>query len=230
MAVNLTRGLTQKIIAEARKQGVLRNQLAYALATAYHETGQRMTPVEENLRYVTTSRLRQVWPKRFPTDASAAPYVSNPEGLANLVYGGRMGNDTAGDGWRYRGRGLVQITGRDNYRKFGIEDNPDAAMRDDTAINILLSGMINGTFTGLKLSSYITLQKSDFVGARRIINGTDQASEIARIAKEYDAALKRDGYGVTTAAGIVAGATVVAGVSSAAWLFNLPCSWFGWFC
>lgn len=56
------------------------------------------------------------------------------------------------------------------------------------------------------------------------------SSEIARIAKEYDAALRRDGYGVTPAAGVVAGAAAVAGVSSAAWFFNLPCSWLGWFC
>jgi putative chitinase len=70
--------------------------------------------LEENLNY-SAERLTKVWPSRFPTLASAVPFQRNPEALANKVYGGRLGNTAAGDGWRYRGRGLIQVTGCANY-------------------------------------------------------------------------------------------------------------------
>ena len=70
--------------------------------------------LEENLNY-SAERLVAVWPRRFTTADRARPYARNPEKLANYVYAGRMGNSEPGDGWRYRGRGLIQITGRSNY-------------------------------------------------------------------------------------------------------------------
>lgn len=70
--------------------------------------------LEENLNY-SAERLTKVWPGRFPTIGSAAQYARNPQALANKVYGGRLGNVAPGDGWAYRGRGLIQVTGRDNY-------------------------------------------------------------------------------------------------------------------
>lgn len=75
--------------------------------------------LEEGLRYTTPGRLHAVWPSRFPDLASERLYLDNPEALANKVYMGRMGNNQPGDGWRFRGRGPIQITGRDNYKATG---------------------------------------------------------------------------------------------------------------
>lgn len=82
-----------------------------------HESGM-LTKLEENLNY-SAQRLTVVWPSRFPTLASAIACSYQPERLANTVYAGRLGNTEPGDGWRFRGRGVIQITGRENYRKVG---------------------------------------------------------------------------------------------------------------
>lgn len=78
-----------------------------------HETG-RLEHMTENMNY-RADRLMQVWPKRFPTMAVAALYQYQPEALANFVYGGRMGNNSEGDGFKYIARGIPGVTGKDNY-------------------------------------------------------------------------------------------------------------------
>jgi putative chitinase len=85
------------------------------LAQLLHESG-NLRVLSENLNYSAT-RLPQVWPTRFPNEQAAQPYANSPERLANRVYASRMGNgdEASGDGWRYRGRGLIQLTGRSNY-------------------------------------------------------------------------------------------------------------------
>lgn len=86
----------------------------------------------ESMNY-SAKRLMQVWPRRFPTLASTNLYAGKPQAIANLVYGGRMGNTEPGDGWRFIGRGCAQITGRANYAEMsaavGVDliANPDAA-------------------------------------------------------------------------------------------------------
>lgn len=92
---------------------------------------------EENLNY-SAHGLRVTWPARFPTGELAAEYARQPERIANYVYADRMenGDEASGDGWRYRGRGIIQLTGRQNYRIFGdllglpLEDDPDILARD----------------------------------------------------------------------------------------------------
>ena len=95
-------------------------RLAHFMAQVLHESG-ALTITEESLFYTHAERIRDVWPTRFKTVADAEPYTKNPEKLANFVYGNRkdIGNDQPGDGFRFIGRGLIQITGRDSYFRFG---------------------------------------------------------------------------------------------------------------
>ena len=89
---------------------------AHVMAQLSHECGAGQEVVE-NLDY-TAARMMQVWPSRFPTLASAAPYAHDPRALANKVYNGRMGNRAGSDdGWSYRGRGAAQTTGREGYAR-----------------------------------------------------------------------------------------------------------------
>ena len=116
------------------------NRLLYFLAQLGHES-RGLTVLEENLNY-SASRLLQVWPSHFSSLDVAKKYEYKPEQLANVVYGGRMGNVDDGDGYKYRGRGYIQLTGRDTYRAIGkicgldLEGNPDLASQVSNAPKI----------------------------------------------------------------------------------------------
>lgn len=105
---------------------------AHFLAQVGHESA-GLSVTEESLNYRTAGRIQATWPNRFATEAEAALYVRDPEALANLVYGGRrdLGNVQPGDGWRFRGRGLIQTTGRRNFTRlaqvYGFETPEQAA-------------------------------------------------------------------------------------------------------
>ncbi len=179
-----------RILAQDRKAPQDPRWLAYELATTYHETGRTMSPVSENLNY-SAAGLQATFGKYF-TPALASSYARQPERIANWVYANRMGNGDVptGDGWRFRGRGLVQITGRDNYAKYGIADHPDQALDPVKAVEILFDGMTAGRFTGKKLADYFNDKVTDWVNARRIINGTDRAIDIAGYARTFYDAIK----------------------------------------
>jgi putative chitinase len=93
-------------------------RVAAFLAQTAHESG-GYRAIKENLNYRAVT-LRKIFPKYFPDDAIAAQYAGKPEKIANKVYGGRMGNgpEESGDGFRYCGRGLIQLTGKDNYTRY----------------------------------------------------------------------------------------------------------------
>ncbi len=99
-----------------RYQIVGTKRIAAFVAQVGHETGQLKRQVE-NLNY-SPDALRMTWPNRFDADLASA-VARNPEQIANIAYGNRMGNSASGDGWKYRGRGLIQITGKNNYRACG---------------------------------------------------------------------------------------------------------------
>ena len=93
-------------------------RLCHFLSQCGHESG-NFKAVNENLNYGAKG-LRGIFPKYFPTDALAAEYERKPEKIANKIYGGRMGNgpEATGEGYKFRGRGYIQLTGKDNYSAF----------------------------------------------------------------------------------------------------------------
>jgi putative chitinase len=162
-------GLTIIVRAfDERGDGDLKH-LAYLLGTTKHETADTMAPIYER---------------------GQKSYFAKYEPGTKI--GKALGNTAKGDGYRYRGRGFVQLTGRANYRKFGIEDDPDKALEPDIAANILVIGCLRGWFTGKKLSDYKT-----FTSMRRVVNGTDKAELIAGYAQTFLRAL--DGLPATKA-------------------------------
>lgn len=119
------------------------SRVAAWLAQMAHESGD-FRLLTENLNY-STRGLRATFPKYFPTDALAEQYARQPEKIANRVYGGRMGNgvESTGDGWKFRGRGLIQITGKSNYTQcsltlYGDQEillkNPEILIEYDGAV------------------------------------------------------------------------------------------------
>lgn len=183
--IDLNKGDTRLIIDECKSRGVLRNQCAYVLATTSLETGYTMKPINERGGNAYFKKMYDIKGRR-PAKAR------------------ELGNLSPGDGAKYHGRGYVQITGKTNYKrasdKIGVDfiADPEAVLEPKHAAPILIVGMIEGWFTGRKLSDYITLQTSNFKQARRIINGTDKWNEIAAIAEDYDRALIEAGYGITS--------------------------------
>ena len=106
-------------------------RLAHFLAQCAHESGQ-FKRTTENLMY-SAGRLVQVFPKYFPTLASTKGYAAKPEMIANRVYSARMGNGTekSGEGWKYRGRGYIQLTGKANYIAFAESSGYDVVKNPD---------------------------------------------------------------------------------------------------
>lgn len=155
-------GTIKAIIQECKAQGLsLPTQIAYVLATVQWETAHTYKPVEEAFFLGSGQEAHLRTKPYFP----------------------------------YYGRGYVQLTWKTNYQKYSeilnvsLVENPDLALQPEIALFVLVHGIKTGRFTGRKLADYVNVEKTDFVNARRVINGLDKAHEIAHLAKKHLAAL-----------------------------------------
>ena len=141
------------------------------LAQCGHESG-GFTAFSENLNY-SAKGLRTVFPKYFPDDSVANAYERNPEKIANKVYANRMGNgpESSGDGWKYRGRGMIMTTGKDNYTEFSKYSGLDAVNNPDSLSSYMSVAIKSAIWfwNKNKLNSYC--DKNDFIGLTKKING-----------------------------------------------------------
>lgn len=161
----------------AATENLPKNQRAYILATAFHETARTMQAIEEygkgKGRDYGTWRVNSNNEKYCPKMRGGAVYTF--EECPHLFYG----------------RGFVQLTWYDNYLRAGKElgqdfiANPDLVMQPDFAARILVCGMVKGWFTGKSLGDYVNENVSDFVNARRVVNGMDKAELIADYARRF---------------------------------------------
>lgn len=148
---------------------------AYMLATVKHECADTWQPIVER---------------------GSADYFNKYN--AGTPIGQRLGNTQTGDGYRFRGRGYVQITGRANYSKMNqalglraaLLNDPDEALDPEIAYRIMSYGMRQGSFTGKRLGHYISEAQKDYKNARRIINGLDQWAKIKTYAEELESVLR----------------------------------------
>jgi len=135
-----------------------------------HES-MNFTKLEENMNY-SAEGLMKTWPSRFPTLESAKPYHRNPEKIANKVYAGRMGNgpEETGEGWLYHGRGLIQLTGKDNYTLAGDALNMDFIHSPDYVLVPKYAALTAGWFWN-KRNLNKEADAKDFTGMTKKING-----------------------------------------------------------
>jgi len=145
-------------------------QLAYFLATVKWETGHTFRPMDE----------------RGPVGYFSKYDTSTQAGI-------KIGNTQPGDGSRFKARGYIPITGRSNYAKFSkvlgvdLTENPERACDEKAAYQIAALGMHDGVFTGDKLDDYLhSAGTPNYVSARRIVNGSDHADDIAKIARDIE--------------------------------------------
>lgn len=128
-------------LSQMRAAGILENEYRWChfISQCAHETG-GFTIIRESLTYTSAKRLRTVWPARFrdKSDAELAPLLKNPVALGDAVYMGRMGNVAPGDGYKYRGAGALQTTGRSAVEKYaracGFDANPE--LLDDCSVTM----------------------------------------------------------------------------------------------
>jgi len=149
------------------------HRVAAFLAQAAFESYE-FTRLVENMRY-SAERMIAVWPTRFKTLSLAMPYENNPQKLANCVYANRMGNgdESSNDGWRFRGRGIFHLTGRDNYRSAGCVLGLELSMEPSLVETPEVAAFTAGWFWESKGLNELADYNDDmhFIKITKIING-----------------------------------------------------------
>lgn len=167
---------------QARHADDDRRWLAYILATAFHETAYTMQPVRETLA---------------GSDEKAIEILDRAHAAGKLSWVKTVYWLPDEDGKSWLGRGLVQLTHKRNYEAMSLLTGidlvaaPDRAMEMAAAVQILVEGMIAGSFTRHRLADHLNGEKDDWVNARRIVNGTDRAEKLGDYGRLFDAALRR---------------------------------------
>lgn len=177
-------GINRYVDAMDQDKGITYAQAAYVLATVWHETDAKMSPIEEYGK--GKGRVYGTWYKN-----SKGQLYSFKNGSRDSVY---LQSEYP---HLYYGRGDTQNTWYDNYEKlskvFNVDflQHPELLLTEEWSTKATIYSMKVGLYTGRKLSDYIYQSKKDFVNARRIINGTDRANKIAKYAEIFEYALRR---------------------------------------
>jgi len=146
------------------------NRQAAFVGQCMHESA-NFKVLQENLNY-SANGLKSVWGSRFPTDEIANKYARNPDMIANKVYANRMGNgdEESGEGWKYRGRGLIQCTGKDLYKTLSDALNIDLISDPDMLQEMPFAAMSAGWFWNKKSLNDLA-DKKDYKEMTRRVNG-----------------------------------------------------------
>lgn len=165
------------IVETLNKEGANLKEASYILATALFDSSRKMQPHVED------------------EDEDFYREMYDIEGLRKVI-AIRLGNTVAGDGAKYKHRGFIPLLGKVNYKAFndtvGIDlvETPEVVESLKVASEILVKGMLQGIFTGVPLSRYINSRKTDYINARRVTKGVDNAKKIALLAEQLEKAIK----------------------------------------
>lgn len=170
----IARVTAQKLQKACEMYGInTRLQRAHFLGQLMAESG--LIPQEENLNY-SARRILQVWPSRFGSLQAAQAVAMRPEALANKVYGGRMGNKSPGDGYKYRGRGFIQLTGRNNYTHYGQVTGFDLVNHPDLLLQIGVSCQVAAAYWQVR-NINAAANQDDVAAVTYLINGGQHGLE-----------------------------------------------------
>ena len=161
-------------------------RVAHFLGQTSHESG-GMERLEENLHY-SAERLLEVFGSHFHDAQIAAKYANKPADIANRVYADRMGNgdETSGDGWKFHGRGMMQLTGRDSYEVFSTHSGMDA-IHNPNLLSVLPGGVESAAWFWMERQINHAADEDNVVLVTRLINGGElglaERRELTQLAK-----------------------------------------------
>ena len=165
------------ILKVLNEEGATKEDASYILAIALHETNRKMIPKEED-------EYTEFYVEMYDIEGSRKTTAL------------RLGNTEAGDGEKYKQRGFISVLGKNNYKAFEellklpLVEKPELLTDIEVASKTLVKGMLEGTYTGFYLSKYINKRNVDYVNARRVTKGIENAKKVAILAQQIERAVK----------------------------------------